>query len=108
MKLLFYILYLIFIIIPGVLLTFSAYKFKSSIHSKSGGVLLAGSILILLNMILGTGNFLIASVGTTQDLANFAMINGWIGLGLQYLGLLLLAVGLFLYVSTTKTENVGH
>lgn len=91
-----------FFAVPGLLLAFAAFRFRSRINKKSGGFLVVGSILILLSIFLGSGTYFVNSLGTPEDLASYAMMNAWLGGGLEYLGLLLLAIGLLVHTTLSK------
>ncbi len=109
MAYLLYFLYLLVIIFPGVMLLFAVSKFKSKIHARSGLWMLLGGIMILLHLVLSSGNYLIATFGDAQDLANFAEVNFWIQGGLKYLGLILLSTGVLIFVNlrqAPETENL--
>ncbi len=105
MTYLIYLLYLMVIVVPGVLLLFAAYKFKSGIHARSGLWMLLGGIMILLHLVLSSGNYLIATLGDAQDLASFAQVNFWIQGGLKYLGLILLSIGVLIFVNLRQAPE---
>ncbi|MDN5202698.1 hypothetical protein QQ008_15015 [Fulvivirgaceae bacterium BMA10] len=97
MRILFYLIYLIVIVIPGVLLILGAFRFKTKIKSKSGNMLLWGAVLILLHLVSSTGTYLVSVFYEAPELAAFVKINSLIEMGLKYIGLVIIAIGLLTY-----------
>ena len=105
MKVFLYIFYLLIAVAPSILLLLASSKFKSRVNTQCGGLLLIGSIMILLHLVSDTGSYLVASFGNANDLATFARTNVWISGILKYLGLILIGVGLLLYVRNYETKS---
>ena len=106
MKVILYLFYLLVAVIPGILLLFASSKFRSHINTRCGNLMITGSVLVLLHLMSGTGNYLIASFGSASDLAIFAQANVWVSGILKYLGLVLLGVGLLLFVRKRKSKSI--
>ncbi len=104
MKTLFYLILIVFISFPGVLLVYGAYNFKSRVNKKSGFLIFWGSILIIVHLIISSGNYLVLYLGDASDLAAYALIDYWGGTVLEYIGLLAIAIGLLVY--RTKDSNI--
>ena len=96
MKTTLYLTYLLFILIPGLLLLYDTFRVRKMVSSGSGILLIIGGILIVIHLGLSTGVYFLSLFGDVQSLSEYSIINAWLSGGTQFLGLMFLAIGLLL------------
>ena len=105
MKLVVYLIGVLFAALPGALLIMGSRKIKRNANATSGNFLVFGSVLVTISLISSTGNWFVAGYGTAEDLASFALVNMWIEGGAKYIGLLFIAIGLLLFKSQKNDQD---
>ncbi len=97
MKIALFLIILFLVLAPGILLLFGAIRFNTQARQIASGIVIAGGILILMQLLISGGTYYYSYFGNAEELAAYSLRTSLVGTTFQFLGLMAIAVGLLLY-----------
>ena len=82
---------------PGIALLIGPSRFNNLISQPAGVLMLIGAVIGFAHLAVAAGIYYHTWMGDAESLANYSLTKAWLSPLAEYLGLIMIAIGLLLY-----------